>query len=196
MKKNLFSNRYIFLLAIATLFMFAACQKTEQAIRAEVEKEIILKIESSLVQTTKNVLTASETQLVINELQKTKLQIGITTPVYKFPNGRQINILVDKNLNYEMFVESEGKQLPALTITTIPIKYDKLVSKYLNAHLSELKIPFDIKCYPFKTIEPCIDPKCVADLMAIGFSKAAAEKLCPCYGTITEIERCFISKKN
>jgi hypothetical protein len=120
MKKNLFFNRYVFLLAIAALLCFTSCQKSEQAIRAEVEKEIMLKVDS-LLQTPKHILSTSETQLVVDNFKNVKFQDGVETTVCKLPNGTAISVLLEKKSGYKIFAQYGDTKEEALMQAVIPI---------------------------------------------------------------------------
>jgi hypothetical protein len=120
MKKYFFSNRLSFLLAIAAMFLLDSCQKSEQAIRAEVEKEIMLKIEASF-QTPKNVLSVSDMKIVLAKFKEAKLKLGDTTEITKLAHDVTIYSANGKDLNYQMLAFYDGKWHPALMEGYIPV---------------------------------------------------------------------------
>ena len=121
MKKQSFSP-YILLAAAAAILCTIGCtpEKSEQDIRAQVEKEIMAELSAAMEQPA-NILTRFETQLVASQFPNIKPQVGSETPVCKLPDGSVITFFLDKNGDYTLFSESNGKKQEAFTMVGVPV---------------------------------------------------------------------------
>lgn len=147
MKKHA-SFSYIIMVAAAVILTIAFCttQKSEQDIRAQVEKEIRTEL-SAAMQQPANILTHFETQLVVSQFQNIKPQVGGETPVCKLPDGTAITFLLDKNGDHKLLFESGGKKEEAFTIVGVPVTMLPELSKPIGCWLGACSTPpvFDFK---------------------------------------------------
>ena len=172
--KKYYSHQFLFLLVLSAFFLLPSCQtKTEKQIRAEVEKELMSKMDS-LLQPPRNVLSAKDSRLVAEQFKTAQFEVGVEKTLLKLPNGTEVSFLFDKNGDYNLYTQFGGKKEVALTLAYLPVVFDERFSKrirdcYLspspNCLIANLpKIPIEVACTPAWIPDPiCSDSTCIAN---------------------------------
>ncbi len=157
--KNNFFNGVLFLSVL--LLLQGSCQKTEQEIRAEVEKEYAKKIDS-LLQMPKSVLSQTDTEFVLAELKSVKLRNG-ETPVCRLSNGTEISIVInlEKGLDYKMMAKFDNKNEEALMMAAIPISLSGVIAGTIEDFLKSSEptirvIPVEKICFGGDCFSRCM----------------------------------------
>ena len=127
--KKYYSPQLFFLLVLSAFFLLPSCQtKTEKQIRAEVEKELMSKMDA-LLQPPPNVLSAKDSRLVAEQFKTAKFEVGIEKTLLKLPSGTEVSFLFDKNGDYNLYTQFEGKKEVALMQTYLPAVFDVAFNK-------------------------------------------------------------------
>ena len=199
--KKYYSPQFFFLLVLSAFFLLPSCQtKTEKQIRAEVEKELMSKIDA-LLQPPPNVLSANDSRLVAEQFKTAKFEVGIEKTLLKLPSGTEVSFLFDKNGDYNLYTQFGGKKEVALTLAYLPAVFDERFIKpirdcYLspppNCQILNLpRIPIEIACVPAWIPDPlCNDSTCIANCQGSSNQFCAwncKHTLCP----LKRADKCF-----